>query len=232
MNHSKLDEGLRGGELNDLVMPLLSIDEYESKISDNKEVIVIGFYVDHEDPAKELSRFVDKSIEDILDTDVSPAPTPSGYFVVFVEIERSDKVFGIITNILKEIQNLVEIDEWQFKAYKQDKVMPLTKENFYDTVRITEPTHESFKLHKFLENMLLDNISFNDNIVELGRHTFKVAEHMSVISESILGATLEDIAATQRFNCMFGPSYQTNVQGNSVEIFNIYRGETLRLKKL
>ena len=230
--NSKLFEGLRGNELDYLVMPMITVDEYESKISRDEDVIVAGFYVDHEDPAKELSRFIDKSVQNILDTDVSPAPTPSGYFVVFVELERNEEVYTTLAAILKEIENIVSIEKWQFKTYKNEDVMDFTEENFNEYVRISQPTHECFKIHNFLKNMLIENIMYNENMLEFGRYSFKIDKLVPVLSESIHSATLEDIAATQRFNEYFGPSYQTAVSGNAVEILNVYRNETLRLKQI
>ena len=74
----KLKEGMRENDLDDLVLPLITIDEYVSKIGDDKEVIVVGFFVEDEDPANDLSRFIDRSVTNILDTDVSPVPNEEG----------------------------------------------------------------------------------------------------------------------------------------------------------
>ena len=90
-----LNEGLRPDDLEDLVLPILSIDEYESKIEDDG--IVVGFYTQYKDPANDLNRFIQKSAIDILDSEVSPAPTEDGYFIVFVEL-------GVKINILFSCQ--------------------------------------------------------------------------------------------------------------------------------
>ena len=57
---SNINEGLTMNALDGLITPMLSIDEYESKISD-KRAIVVGFFVQEEDPANDLSNFIDRS---------------------------------------------------------------------------------------------------------------------------------------------------------------------------
>jgi len=67
-----LREGLREGDLADLVLPMISVDEYESRI-DKSQAIVIGFYVQDENAANDLNRFVQKSALPLLGTEVSRA---------------------------------------------------------------------------------------------------------------------------------------------------------------
>ena len=110
-----IKEGLILNSLEDLVMPLLSIDEYESKISD-KRVIVVGFFVTDNQPAIDLSNFIDKSSQPILDTEVSPAPTPDGYYIVFVEIQRDENFPAILIKLITEIDNLCNNNNWTFQC--------------------------------------------------------------------------------------------------------------------
>ena len=46
-------------DLVDLVIPKISLDEFSPKTGENKDVIVVGFYVDDLDPAKDLSNFIE-----------------------------------------------------------------------------------------------------------------------------------------------------------------------------
>src|ERR1700748_2916530 len=95
----ELIEGLRENDLEGLVLPVISIDQFESKIDD--DAIVVAFYVEYRDPAIDLNRFIQKSAVDILDTEVSPAPTEDGYFVVFVELMRDDKFMKKMSVIME-----------------------------------------------------------------------------------------------------------------------------------
>ena len=65
-----LVEGLKEGDLEELLIPMISIDEYESKLDDDS--IVVAFYVRDRDPSYDLNRFIQKGASAILDTDVSP----------------------------------------------------------------------------------------------------------------------------------------------------------------
>lgn len=130
---SKLEEGLKANSLDHLVLPLLTVDEYESKIDDNR-VVVVGFFVFDKDPAEDLASFVDKSSISVLDTQVSPAPTPEGYYVVFVELLRNSDLPGELFKILGEVKNLCNIDKWQMQYTGQAEPVDLTPEAITENI--------------------------------------------------------------------------------------------------
>ena len=102
---SNLTEGLRKSDLDDLILPTISIDEFESKI-DNETTIVVGLYINDIDPATDLSRFIEKSAVPILDTEVSPAPDEHGHYMVFIEFSR-DKTFPKnLIDVIDSLQNI------------------------------------------------------------------------------------------------------------------------------
>lgn len=159
----RLKEGMREGDLDDLVLPLLSIDEYVSKISNDKEVIVVGFFVEDEDPAKDLSRFIDRSVTDILDTDVSPAPNEEGYFLVFLEAKRNKKFVKMLLQVLDEISNLVNIDKWTFKVHKDTTIYDLNRKSLEAKVNTDPISFNQFEVINFLKDSMLDDFSFNND---------------------------------------------------------------------
>lgn len=153
-----LYEGLRENDLEDLVLPILSIDEYESKINDDG--IVIGFYTHYRDPANDLNRFIQKSAIDILDSEVSPAPTEDGYYVVFVEMERNSQFPENLMQLLNTLTNLVGFDKWQFKTIDQKGIYDASKDQLAELLKLEQNedsnTEESIK--EFLKFSLLDNV--------------------------------------------------------------------------
>lgn len=159
----KLKEGMRSGDLDDLVLPLLSIDEYVSKIGNDKEVIVVGFFVEDEEPANDLSRFIDRSVTDILDTDVSPAPNEEGYFLVFLEAKRDKKFVKMLLQVLDEISNLVNIDKWTFKVHKDKTIHDLNRKSLEAKVNTDPISFKQFEVINFLKDSMLDNFSFNND---------------------------------------------------------------------
>jgi hypothetical protein len=120
----KLTEGMRAGDLEDLVLPLLTVDEFVSKLDD--DAIVIGFYVHDKDAADDLNRFLQKSPTQYLDTDISPAPDQHGYYLVFVELMNDNTIVKNIEDILLEVTPLVSIKEWQIRVRGQEKIMPFS----------------------------------------------------------------------------------------------------------
>lgn len=132
-----LNEGLNRGELEHLVLPLISVDEYESKI-DDRRIIVSGFYVKDQFPAEDLSSFVEKSSIRPLDTEVSPAPTDDGFYMVFVEMTRNDEFPKRLIDMAKQLENLTFIENWKFKPYglSDDEFLELTEENIREYVNL------------------------------------------------------------------------------------------------
>lgn len=134
----KLTEGLVKGDLADLVMPIISIDEFNSKL--DEDAIVIGFYVVDKDPANDLNRFIQKSPVDLLDTEVSPAPDPNGYYMVFVEVVRSADFKKKLFSIIEEVSKLVDhdLEDWRFTVYGHKGAFDLTEKNIEVLVRIED----------------------------------------------------------------------------------------------
>lgn len=131
---ANLFEGLKEGDLEQLVLPFISIDEYESKLDDDS--IVVAFFVQDKDPAQDLNRFIQKGPESILDTDVSPAPNEDGYFLVFVEILRDADFPGRIVSILGSLEGLTRIDSWSANIYDVEEPQPVTEELLASMVRL------------------------------------------------------------------------------------------------
>ena len=122
-----LKESLFSGDLNGLILPLVSINEYSAKI--DEKAIVMAFFSDNPDAADDLSVFIEKSaIEEILDAEVSSAPDEDGQYLIFVEIDHKKPVETIM-EIIKIVDHVCKVDNWQFQAYKLPRTYALSKEN-------------------------------------------------------------------------------------------------------
>lgn len=173
----KLVEGLREGDLKDLVLPLLSIDEYESKIDD--DAIVVGFFVQDRDPSNDLNRFIQKSAVSLLDTDVSPAPNEDGYYVVFVELMRDHAFPRKILDILATLEGLTGITSWQAKIHAEDGVFPVDEKTLTVKVRMDPIDDEvadleadralAESLNEFFRPSILDGMVYDRGELTLER---------------------------------------------------------------
>lgn len=133
---TKLTEGgLLHNDLDKLVLPLLDIDTFESKIDDSRS-IVVAFYVFEPEPARDLDSFISKSSLEIFDTEASPAPTTDGYYVVFVEIERNNQFPKTVMDLVSEVNNLTSNTKWRFKVYGKDGIFELSENNLKTKVNL------------------------------------------------------------------------------------------------
>ena len=55
-----LKEGLRSGDLDRYVSELFTIDQYKSKMGEDKDIIVLSFKVKEKHPAIDLMEFIEK----------------------------------------------------------------------------------------------------------------------------------------------------------------------------
>ena len=129
------EAGLLEGDLDYLILPLIEIDTFESKIS-NSKAIVIAFYVFEQDPAKDLERFIEKDPVAVLDTETSPAPTEDGYYVVFVELDRDNNFPELTRKIVESISNLTNVKKWQFKTLNDDTIYDLSEETLSEHINL------------------------------------------------------------------------------------------------
>ncbi len=117
-----INEGMWANDLEDLLQPIVSIDEYESKVDDS--AIAIGFFVNDADAAADLNRFIQKSAVPIIDSDVSPAPDQRGYYIVFAELPGNDRFIQNLQHVCQEVGQLGGVEDWKMKMRGVKNVVP------------------------------------------------------------------------------------------------------------
>ena len=126
--------GLRHLELNGMVLPLISIDEFEPKMGTTEEVIVISFFCKDELPAFDLDDFIDKSVVEFLDSEVSPNPNEDGLYLVFIEFKRQPNFWLKLHDLVKDIENVTDKLKWRVQPYLVDKLFALNDVELQDVV--------------------------------------------------------------------------------------------------
>lgn len=165
----KLNEGLDKGDLEGMVEPTITIDDFESKV-DAEQLIVVTFYVDEEWPAKDLKRFIEKTPVEIIDVDRSPSPDINGKFLVFVELERNDQFPERLIDIVGSLNNLTNIDNFKFKAYKHKGEFDLNENNIKNKVRLTPETEiTESAIYEFMKESNLNNVNKRKDVVTFTR---------------------------------------------------------------
>ena len=117
--------GLRHLELAKMVLPLISIDEFEPKTGTTEEVIVVSFFCKDELPAMDLDEFIDKSVIEFLDSEVSPNPNEDGLYLVFVEFKRQPNFWTKIRELVKDVENVTDKLKWRVQPYQVDQLYAL-----------------------------------------------------------------------------------------------------------
>lgn len=140
---SKLFEGLRPGDLRDMVSHRITIDQYNSKMGNDQDIIVVAFKVKDKFPAIDLMEFIEKGYPSVLDADMSTGEESDGEYAVFVELERTPKVAKELEDILRGLSQLCKCDSWHFRYFKDIPGYTFTKEKFEEIVPLTPEAYAS-----------------------------------------------------------------------------------------
>lgn len=109
------------GDLKRLVHSEVHVDEYSSKLGEDKDTVVLSIKVSGREPAKDLSGFIEKGYEWVLDADVSAGEMSDGDYLVFVEIPRDQDAPARLVEIMQDITNLSGQDMEDYRLrYRQD----------------------------------------------------------------------------------------------------------------
>ena len=228
---ANLFEGLKEGDLAELVLPMISIDEFESKLDDDS--IVVAFYVGDRDPSQDLNRFIQKGAASVLDTDVSPAPNEDGYYMVFVEFLRDENFPAKLISTVESLEGLTGITAWKAQIYDVEGVVPVTLDCLIENVRLA--SHEDHAGHEDdVEESLTEffRASDLDNMVIEGKTVTLEGLRASVVLQFVdLGTTtavvennavmasatrLDEVALsnTRRIQNMLGEQWIAQQRGN------------------
>ena len=99
-----VNEGLKAGDLEGVVSNKFSIDQYKSKMGEDRNILVLAFTVDGMAPAKDLERFAETGYKSVPDADATPGTLEDGKHKVFVEFARSPDVVKQILAFLEGTQ--------------------------------------------------------------------------------------------------------------------------------
>jgi hypothetical protein len=142
---SNLLEGLEAGDLERLVTPKVSIDEYKSKMGSDEEIVVVSFHVSGKEPALDIVNFIEKSYEWVADADVSSGEIFDGSYIVFVELERNSEVAKNLIEMFEDLSNLTEhsLEDWSVEYFKPRKNSKLDLESLTSIIPTTPESYRN-----------------------------------------------------------------------------------------
>lgn len=169
--HSKceLQESLRHGDLKYFVEPLFTVDQYKSKMGKDEDILVLSFRAKDKNPAVDLMEFIEKGYPYVLDADISPGEERSGFYSVFVELERNKSIPRQLDQLLNGVSQLTGISDWRFRYYKETKSMEFTRENAEEHIPLTQQDYiekvakgRNQEINSFFDQGALESVSIDD----------------------------------------------------------------------
>jgi len=122
-----------------LVHNELHVDEYKSKMGNDEDIVVLSFKVGGKDPAIDLVNFVEKGYDWVIDADTSAGEMDDGDYIVFVEMERTNRVPTQIMELINDMVGLTENEtsSWSVRYYKENRDHPLDEDNLRANIPAT-----------------------------------------------------------------------------------------------
>ena len=142
-HQQQLNEGLRSKDLKDFVSELFTVDQYKSKMGEDRDVVVLGFRVSEKNPAADLMEFLERGYNFILDADMSAGEEHDGQYQVFVEIERTPDLPGQLENLLRGVGQLTDIKDWRFRYQKSSASVEYNREAVSEHIPLSPSEYES-----------------------------------------------------------------------------------------
>lgn len=150
-----LSENIKYGDLERVITKKIHIDEFKSKIGDDKDICVISFRTESKESANDLMNFIQKSTPSIIDVDMSPGVLNDKKYLVYVEIPRTESLYENILELVNEVKNLSasSMDQWKFKFFFDDTYQQLTLDNLSSTVPNSDIAYEDMIYQRELKSV-------------------------------------------------------------------------------
>lgn len=109
-----INETLDYMDMEGMLSPRVSVDEYESHIGTNSEIVTLAFTIRGEYAGKDLARWFEKRYDWVLDGKVSDGEISNGRYLVFVELARRRSVPERIIELLYDLKTLtgLSLNDW------------------------------------------------------------------------------------------------------------------------
>ena len=137
-----VNEGLKAGDLDGVVSKQFSVDQYKSKMGDDKNILVLGFVVDGQAPARDLERFAEVGYSSVLDADATPGTLEDGKHRVFIEFARKPEVVKQIISFLEDLKKLTYIEEFEYTYHKGENPTLVSAETLGEQIPTTPESYE------------------------------------------------------------------------------------------
>ena len=168
---------LQPNDLKNFVSEIFTVDSYKSKMGQDKEIAVLAFEVQDQEPAKDLMNFIEKGYDFVLEADISTGENSKGKYNVFVEMERNRHLPKNIANLLEEVSIITGIEDWKYRYYKNFESMTYNEDSANEIIPLNSGDYESMietynqsELDRFFNKGVTEQRYVKENVIEFGRH--------------------------------------------------------------
>jgi hypothetical protein len=146
---------LEKNDLKRLVHSEIHIDDFKSKMGEDKDIVVISFKVTGKEPANDLVDFIEKGYEWVVDADVSSGEMDDGDYIVFIEIPRDRDSIAHIIELAEDLEKVTDLErsDWRVRYYHDTKDHPMDETALKGLVPLTSSEYESRFGHKELDKL-------------------------------------------------------------------------------
>ena len=227
----QVNEGLKAGDLEGVISNKFSIDQYKSKMGEDKNIMVVAFTVDSAEPAKDLERFAETGYKSILDADATPGTLEDGKHRVFVEFARTPDVISHICSFLEDLKKLTNHESFEYTYHKGQNPTTVSNSTLAETVPTTPEAYEQrvseikvgeaknfFDKYDMLECKMQDNIlsvKKSGTQQELQFEIHKVGKTNEIMKEAkAFAIDMASVAECTHLTKYFGPYNITKTTEN------------------
>lgn len=113
-----LNEGFDYHDLVNQVIPELTVDEYAAKMGSDDDVVTLAFIVRGKQVGEDLTDWLEKGYDFVLDAQVSDGELSPGKYLVFVEMNRRSTVPEKICTLIEDLETLTDLPlkDWTIKV--------------------------------------------------------------------------------------------------------------------
>lgn len=132
-----LREGLEYQDMMGFVKPTVHVDEFESTMGTDEDVVVVSFLVRNNKAAEDLVTWFERGYDFVIDAARSPGEIKPNRYLVFVELRRNERFPELFERLLTELESLTDIKPNQYKVRVDRKYHNYSPEIIKETVALT-----------------------------------------------------------------------------------------------
>ena len=169
-----VNEGLKAGDLEGIIGKRFSVDQFKSKMGDDRNIMVLAFTADSQAAAKDLERFAETGYKEVLDADATPGTMEDGKYRVFIEFARVEQVDQHIRKFLDDLKKLTNIETFEFTYHKRTVPFEASAKNLADVLPRTPEAYNqkinALKLGEvknFFDRFQMMEFKLDNNMVQI-----------------------------------------------------------------